>query len=82
MLQARDEGVVLELAHVLLLLLLGSGLILDNNLLGLGVAASSHDASDGLMGDFATSTEGHTLGQNTTEATEHTTALLRSLSGL
>ena len=30
-------------------------------------AATSHDASDGLVSDFRTSTHGHTLGESTAE---------------
>jgi len=55
-----------SLLHLLLLLLLLRGLTVTG--------ATTHDASDSLMGDLRTSTHGHTCGESTAEATTANTS--------
>ena len=84
-LQALDEVVVLHLALVLLHLLLGGlslslSLSLVSNLLA--VSVSAHNASDGLVGDFTSGAEGHSLENGSHQTAHEASSLLGLRRGL
>ena len=82
-LQALDEVVVLHLALVLLHLLLG-GLSLSLSLVSnlLAVSVSAHNASDGLVGDFTSGAEGHSLENGSHQTAHEASSLLGLRRGL
>lgn len=69
--QAFDEVVVFDLALVGLGWLLAGLVLLSLLWRSLGVGVSSHDSSDRLVSDFASSSEGHSLDQGAHQSTAH-----------